>query len=88
MATVRRTLIATTAEVVDENGNHVGEVRKDGRATAARLANIARREYGNPLITIRNICEDTVTYSMPETEFFKLATIVGTDEADPEKEGE
>lgn len=82
MATVRRSIVKTTADVIDETGAVVGTVEKHGTTSAARMANIARREFKNPLVTVRNLVQEKKTYSMSEADFFKMATLVNDSEGE------
>lgn len=41
------------------------------------MANVARREFESPLVTIRDLHVDSKTYSMDEEFFFGNATLEG-----------
>jgi len=73
MEKVKRTRKITVAQVVTPEGEPVGEVTCPGTASPPRLANVARREFKNPMLTVRNIRVIAETYSMPSSKFFELA---------------
>lgn len=73
MEKVKRTRKITVAQVVTPEGEPVGEIACPGTASPPRLANVARREYKNPMLTVRNVRIIAETYSMPVSKFFELA---------------
>lgn len=75
MSIVKRSRTVTYASVVDQDGNVIGEVMVEGRASAARLANVARRDFG-PLVTVRDIGEKVEFYTMSTSRFYQLANKV------------
>lgn len=74
MAKVKRKLNKTVATVIDADGRTLGTIEKDGKIGAARMANVARREFESPLVTIRDLHVDFEIYSMDESTFFEHAT--------------
>lgn len=77
MAKVKRKKNWTVANVIDADGRVLGTVIKEGKLGAARMANVARREFESPLVTIRDLHVDSETYSMDEEFFFGNATLEG-----------
>lgn len=77
MAKVKRKRNWTVANVIDADGRVLGTVTKEGKLGAARMANVARREFESPLVTIRDLHVDSKTYSMDEEFFFGNATLEG-----------
>lgn len=73
MEKVKRSRKTTVAEVVTPEGEPVGEVACPGTASPPRLANVARREFKNPMLTVRNVRVIVETFSMPVSKFFEIA---------------
>lgn len=73
MNEVKRTQTVTLADIIDRNGNKVGEIEEDGNFTEGRMANIARKELNDPLATVRNVRKERVAYFMDAESFFELA---------------
>lgn len=73
MEKVKRTRKMTVAEVITPEGEPIGEVSCPGTVSPPRLANVARREFKNPMLTVRNIRTVAEIYSMPSSKFFELA---------------
>lgn len=84
---IKRKIKTTTAEVYDENGVRVITMEVNGAVSAPRMANIARRDFENALLTVRNVkvCEDV--YTMDEQKFIKYAERVGTVDSEAIAEG-
>lgn len=85
---IKRKIKRTTAEVYDENGNRLGTMEVGGQVSAPRMANIARRDKGNPLLTVRNVVTSADTYVMDVDEFVEHAERMGTIELEPEPEAD
>lgn len=85
---IKRKIKRTTAEVYDENGNRLGTMEVGGQVSAPRMANIARRDKGNPLLTVRNVVTSEDIYVMDVDEFVEHAERMGTIEQEPEPEVE
>lgn len=85
---IKRKIKRTTAEVYDENGNRLGTMEVGGQVSAPRMANIARRDKGNPLLTVRNVVTSADTYVMDVDEFVEHAERMGTIELEPEQEAD
>lgn len=85
---IKRKIKRTTAEVYDENGKRLGSMEVGGQVSAPRMANIARRDKGNPLLTVRNVVTSADTYVMDVDEFVEHAERTGTIEAEPEPEAD
>ena len=83
---IKRKIKRTTAEVYDENGKRLGIMEVGGQVSAPRMANIARRDKGNPLLTVRNVVTSADTYVMDVDEFVEHAERMGTIEPEPEQE--
>lgn len=83
---IKRKIKRTTAEVYDENGKRLGTMEVGGQVSAPRMANIARRDKGNPLLTVRNVVTSADTYVMDVDEFVEHAERMGTIEPEPEPE--
>lgn len=73
MNEVKRTQTVTLADIIDRNGNKVGEIEEDGNFTEGRMANIARKELNDPLASVRNVRKERVVYFMDAERFFALA---------------
>lgn len=73
MNEVKRTQTVTMADIIDRNGNKVGEIEEDGNYTEGRMANIARKELNDPLASVRNVRKQRVVYYMDAERFFALA---------------
>ena len=80
---IKRKIKTTTADVVDENGQTVTKMEVQGTISAPRMANIARRDFENPLVTVRNVVTTCDVYAMEEAEFMEHAERLGT--VDPEE---
>ena len=76
MGMVKRTKVVTKATVVEPGGNVVGSIERYGNICAARLANVARREFENALVTVVDVTNDKTTYGMDEDKFFAEAAII------------
>jgi hypothetical protein len=85
---IKRKIKRTTAEVCDENGKRLGTMEVVGQVSAPRMANIARRDKGNPLLTVRNVVTSADTYVMDVDEFVEHAERMGTIESEPEQEAD
>ena len=85
---IKRKIKRTTAEVYDENGKRLGTMEVVGQVSAPRMANIARRDKGNPLLTVRNVVTSADTYVMGVDEFVEHAERMGTFEPEPEPEAD
>lgn len=85
---IKRKIKRTTADVYDENGKRLGTMEVGGQVSAPRMANIARRDKGNPLLTVRNVVTSSDTYVMDVDEFVEHAERMGTIEPEPEPESE
>ena len=85
---IKRKIKRTTAEVYDENGKRLGTMEVGGQVSAPRMANIVRRDKGNPLLTVRNVVTSADTYVMDVDEFVEHAERMGTIEPEPEPEPE
>lgn len=85
---IKRKIKRTTAEVYDENGKRLGTMEVTGQVSAPRMANIVRRDKGNPLLTVRNVVTSSDTYVMDVDEFVEHAERMGTVELGPEPEPE
>lgn len=85
---IKRKIKRTTAEVYDENGVRLGTMEVGGQVSAPRMANIARRDKGNPLLTVRNVITSYDTYVMDVDEFVEHAERMGTIEQEPEPEAD
>ena len=85
---IKRKIKRTTAEVYDENGKRLGTMEVGGQVSAPRMANIARRDKGNPLLTVRNVVTSADTYVMDVDEFVEHAERMGTIEPEPEPEAD
>ena len=83
---IKRKIKRTTAEVYDENGKRLGTMEVGGQVSAPRMANIVRRDKGNPLLTVRNVVTSADTYVMDVDEFVEHAERMGTIEPEPEPE--
>lgn len=83
---IKRKIKRTTAEVYDENGKRLGTMEVGGQVSAPRMANIVRRDKGNPLLTVRNVVTSADTYVMHVDEFVEHAERMGTIEPEPEPE--
>lgn len=83
---IKRKIKRTTAEVYDENGKRLGTMEVGGQVSAPRMANIARRDKGNALLTVRNVVTSSDTYVMDVDEFVEHAERMGTIEPEPEPE--
>lgn len=73
MEQVTRTRKATLAQVVSADGEVLGEISRPGTVQLARMANVARREWHDPTVTVRNVRTVAETYVMPSSKFFELA---------------
>lgn len=73
MEKVKRSRKTTLAQVVSAEGEILGEIARPGTVPIARLANVARREFKDPTVTVRHVRTVTDTYSMPAQKFFELA---------------
>lgn len=73
MEKVKRTRKMTVAEVITPEGEPIGEVTCPGTVSPPRLANVARREFKDSMLTVRNVRVIAETYSMPSSKFFELA---------------
>lgn len=80
---IKRKIKRTTAEVYDENGNRLGTMEVGGQVSAPRMANIARRDKGNPLLTVRNVVTSEDIYVMDVDEFVEHAERMGKADLDP-----
>lgn len=85
---IKRKIKRTTAEVYDENGKRLGTMEVGGQVSAPRMANIVRRDKGNPLLTVRNVVTSADTYVMDVDEFVEHAERMGTIEPEPEPEAD
>lgn len=85
---IKRKIKRTTAEVYDENGRRIGTMEVGGQVSAPRMANIVRRDKGNPLLTVRNVVTSADTYVMDVDEFVEHAERMGTIETEPEPEAD
>lgn len=85
---IKRKIKRTTAEVYDENGKRLGSMEVGGQVSAPRMANIVRRDKGNPLLTVRNVVTSADTYVMDVDEFVEHAERTGTIEPEPEPEAD
>ena len=85
---IKRKIKRTTAEVYDENGVRLGRMEVGGQVSAPRMANIVRRDKGNPLLTVRNVVTSADTYVMGVDEFVEHAERMGTIEPEPEPEAD
>lgn len=85
---IKRKIKRTTAEVYDENGKRLGTMEVGGQVSAPRMANIVRRDKGNPLLTVRNVITSSDTYVMDVDKFVEHAERTGTIEPEPEPESE
>lgn len=74
---IKRKIKRTTAEVCDENGKRLGTMDVGGQVSAPRMANIARRDKGNPLLTVRNVVTSEDIYVMDVDEFVEHAERMG-----------
>lgn len=83
---IKRKIKRTTADVYDENGKRLGTMEVGGQVSAPRMANIVRRDKGNPLLTVRNVVTSADTYVMDVDEFVEHAERMGTIEPEPEPE--
>lgn len=81
---IKRKIKRTTAEVYDENGKRLCTMEVGGQVSAPRMANIVRRDKGNPLLTVRNVVTSADTYVMDVDEFVEHAERMGTIEPEPE----
>lgn len=75
---IKRKIKRTTAEVYDENGKRLGTMEVGGQVSAPRMANIVRRDKGNPLLTVRNVITSADVYVMDVDEFVEHAERMGT----------
>lgn len=85
---IKRKIKRTTAEVYDENGKRLGTMEVGGQVSAPRMANIARRDKANPLLTVRNVVTSADTYVMSVDEFVEHAERMGTIVLEPEPEAD
>ena len=85
---IKRKIKRTAAEVYDENGKRLGTMEVGGQVSAPRMANIVRRDKGNPLLTVRNVVTSADTYVMDVDEFVEHAERMGTIEPEPEPEAD
>ena len=85
---IKRKIKRTTAEVYNENGKRLGTMEVGGQVSAPRMANIVRRDKGNPLLTVRNVVTSADTYVMDVDEFVEHAERMGTIEPEPEPEAD
>lgn len=85
---IKRKIKRTTAEVYDENGMRIGTMEVGGQVSAPRMANIVRRDKGNPLLTVRNVVTSADTYVMDVDEFVEHAERMGTIEHEPEPQAD
>lgn len=85
---IKRKIKRTPAEVYDENGKCLGTMEVCGQVSAPRMANIVRRDKGNPLLTVRNVVTSSDTYVMDVNDFVEHAERMGTIEPEPEPEPE
>lgn len=85
---IKRKIKRTTAEVYDENGKRLGTMEVGGQVSAPRMANIVRRDKGNPLLTVRNVVTSADVYVMDVDEFVEHAERMGTIELEPEPEAD
>lgn len=83
---IKRKIKRTTADVYDENGKRLGTMEVCGQVSAPRMANIVRRDKGNPLLTVRNVITSADVYVMDVDEFVEHAERMGTIEPEPEPE--
>ena len=74
---IKRKIKRTTAEVYDENGKRLGNMEVGGQVSAPRMANIVRRDKGNPLLTVRNVVTSEDIYVMDVDEFVEHAERMG-----------
>lgn len=74
---IKRKIKRTTAEVYDENGKRLGTMEVGGQVSAPRMANIARRDKGNPLLTVRDVVTSEDIYVMDVDEFVEHAERMG-----------
>ena len=83
---IKRKIKLTTADVYDENGDRLGTMQVRGFVTAPRMANIARRDNENQLLTVRNVAQSEDVYIMDEDTFIQHADIMGSvDEEEPQE---
>lgn len=85
---IKRKIKRTTADVYDENGKHLVTMEVSGQVSAPRMANIVRRDKGNPLLTVRNVVTSADTYVMDVNEFVEHAERMGAIEPEPEPEAD
>lgn len=85
---IKRKIKRTTAEVCDENGKRLGTMEVGGQVSAPRMANIARRDKGNPLLTVRNVVTSEDIYVMDVDAFVEHAERMGTIKPEPEQEAD
>lgn len=85
---IKRKIKRTAAEVYDENGKRIGRMEVGGQVSAPRMANIVRRDKGNPLLTVRNVVTSADTYVMDVDEFVEHAERMGTINPEPEPEAD
>lgn len=74
---IKRKIKRTTADVYDENGKRLGTMEVGGQVSAPRMANIARRDKGNPLLTVRNVVTSEDIYVMDVDDFVEHAERMG-----------
>lgn len=79
---IKRKIKTTTADVYNENGERVITMEVNGAVSAPRMANIARRDFENTLLTVRNVHVSEDVYTMDEQEFIRHAERVGTVDVD------
>lgn len=85
---IKRKIKRTSAEVYDENGVRLGTMEVGGQVSAPRMANIVRRDKGNPLLTVRNVVTSEDVYVMDVDAFVEHAERMGTVEPEPEPEAD
>ena len=85
---IKRKVKRTTAEVYDENGKRLGTMEVGGQVSAPRMANIARRDKGNPLLTVRNVVTSEDIYVMDVDEFVEHAERMGKADLESDNGGE
>lgn len=73
---IKRRFRFTTCDVVDENGELVAVMRVLGKLSAPRMANIARRDRANTLLSVRNLRYSACVYGMDEGEFMAHAVLL------------
>lgn len=69
---VMRRCTCTSCDVVDQNGEVIGEFSIMGRYNDAGVLNAVRKQHGK-FVTIRNVRRKAVFYQMPLAEFIKVA---------------